>query len=170
MRSAFLFASDGHCAPHSPRGRSGSFEIALLALGGCLALVDEICAGKVRNGYALVRPPGHHAESDIGRGYCLLNNIALSAMHAQRRHGLRRIAIFDFDVHHGNGTQKAFYSDDSVLFISVHQDRNFPHDSGLTEEVGQGRGEFFNINIPLPVGSGGGAYECARANTQKWLD
>jgi acetoin utilization deacetylase AcuC-like enzyme len=139
----------------------GSYEIALLSLGGCLEALDKIMSQQVRNAYALVRPPGHHAESDKGMGYCVFGNVAITAMYAKKKYNLKRIAVVDWDVHHGNGTQKAFYNDPSVLFISIHQNKNFPIDTGMVEENGEGSGEGFNINIPLPPGSGFGAYDYA---------
>jgi acetoin utilization deacetylase AcuC-like enzyme len=144
----------------TPVGR-GSAGIARLASGGVLAALDDVVAGRVRNAYALVRPPGHHAAPDAGMGFCLFNNIAVAARYAQTRHGLERIAIVDWDVHHGNGTQAAFYTDPTVLTISIHQDRCYPVDSGGLEERGQGRGSGANLNIPLPPGSGDEAYRSA---------
>ncbi len=139
----------------------GSYEIALLSAGGVLACVDAVMAGTVSNAYALVRPPGHHAERDRGRGFCIFSNIALAGMHARAAHGLERVAIVDFDVHHGNGTQQAFYEDPSVLFISLHQSHLYPANSGGVEECGEGAGKGTTINIPLPMGSGRGAYFAA---------
>ena len=112
----------------------------------------------MKNAYVLCRPPGHHAERDEGKGFCLLNNIALAAFHALSNLGTKKICIVDYDVHHGNGTQQAFYEDDRVLFISIHQDSNYPLNSGSIDEAGSGRGYLYNINIPLPPGSGSGAY------------
>src|SRR5215467_14191294 len=137
---------------------SGSYEIALLAAGGCMTAVDAVLDGEVDNAYALVRPPGHHAERDLGRGFCIFGNTALAALHARRARGLARVAVVDWDVHHGNGTEHAFYSDPSVLTISVHQDNNFPPNSGMIDDTGAGSGEGYNINVPLPAGSGVGAY------------
>jgi acetoin utilization deacetylase AcuC-like enzyme len=150
----------GFAGFHVPFGQ-GSFDIARLAVGGCFAAVDAVIEGRVRNAYALVRPPGHHALADTGMGFCLFNNVALTAMYARATHGLDRIAILDWDVHHGNGTQEAFWEDDGVLTISIHQDRAFPQDCGTIEERGAGKGEGYNINIPMPPGSGSGAYVSA---------
>ena len=140
---------------------AGSFDIARLAVGGVLEAADAIMRGEVRNAYALTRPPGHHAEPDIGRGYCLLANVSIAAEHLRHVHGLERIAIVDYDVHHGNGAQRIFWEDGGVLHISLHQDRLFPTDSGAVGEIGAGAGEGRNINVPLPAGSGNGAYLAA---------
>lgn len=139
----------------------GSYEIALLAAGGCIAAVEAVIAGRVRNAYALVRPPGHHAEADQGRGYCVFGNAVIAVRHAQRVLGLGRIAVVDWDVHHGNGTESAFLEDPSVLTISVHQDRCYPVDTGGLEVTGRGRAAGTNLNVPLPPGSGHGAYVAA---------
>lgn len=146
-------AGDG-LSPFGP----GSFEIARLAVGGAIAAVDAVLDGLTDNVYALVRPPGHHAERDLGRGFCLFANTALAAMHAQKARGIDRVAIVDWDVHHGNGTQQAFYDDPTVLTISIHQDGKFPSSSGGLDENGAGSGLGFNLNVPLPAGSGDGAY------------
>ena len=137
---------------------TGSYEIALLAAGGCLTAVDAVLDGTVDNAYALVRPPGHHAERDLGRGFCIFANTALAASHARQARGLARVAIVDWDVHHGNGTEHAFYDDPTVLTISIHQDNNYPPGSGAITDTGSGAGKGYNINVPLPPGSGVGAY------------
>ena len=137
----------------------GSLAVALLAAGGCIEAVDAVLAGRVRNAYALVRPPGHHAMRDGGMGFCIFSNAAIAGLHALQVRRLNRIAFVDWDVHHGNGTQEAFWSDPRALTISVHQDRCFPPDSGHMDERGAGKGLGYNINIPLPPGSGNGAYE-----------
>ena len=139
----------------------GSFEIARLAAGGVIEMADAVLDGKIDNGYALVRPPGHHAIADMGMGFCIFGNAALTAMHALEVRKLGRIATVDWDVHHGNGTQAAFWDNPDVLTISIHQDNCFPPDSGHMHERGEGKGEGYNINIPLPPGSGVGAYESA---------
>ncbi|OLB80247.1 MAG: class II histone deacetylase [Actinobacteria bacterium 13_2_20CM_2_66_6] len=144
----------GELTPFGP----GSYEIALLAAGGCIAAVDAVVDGKVDNAYALVRPPGHHAERDTGRGFCIFANVAIAATHARQVRGLRRVAVVDWDVHHGNGTEHAFYDDPSVLTISIHQDNNYPPNSGAMTDTGSGAGKGYNINVPLPAGSGVGAY------------
>ena len=147
----------GELTPFGP----GSYEIALLAAGGCMSAVDAVMDGRVDNAYALVRPPGHHAEPDLGRGFCIFLNTGLAAMHAREVRGLERVAIVDWDVHHGNGAQKAFWRDPTVLTISLHQAGYYPPDSGHVEDIGEGEGEGFNINVPLPPGSGAGAYIAA---------
>lgn len=155
--SVLSAGAGGEAGESAPVGH-GSYEIALLAVGGCLAAGDAVISGKARNAYALVRPPGHHAEADRGRGYCLFNNAVLLVRHLQQVHGLGRIAVVDWDVHHGNGTESAFIDDPSVLTISVHQERNYPTDSGALEVIGRGAAAGTNLNIPLPAGSGHGAY------------
>lgn len=139
----------------------GSFDIAALSAGGCIAAMDAVVDRRVKNAYALVRPPGHHAEADNGRGYCVFNNIVIAIEHARRVHGLHRIAVVDWDVHHGNGTETAYLEDPCVLTVSVHQDRCYPIDRGALHDIGLGPGENTNLNIPLPPGSGHGAYVSA---------
>jgi acetoin utilization deacetylase AcuC-like enzyme len=139
----------------------GSYEVAALAVGGTIAAIDAVLDGAVDNAYALVRPCGHHAEPEEGKGFCIFGNLVLGALHARDARGIERIAVVDWDVHHGNGTQAAFYDDPSVLTISVHQDGVFPPASGSVHEKGTGAGAGSNINVPLPPGSGGGAYRDA---------
>jgi acetoin utilization deacetylase AcuC-like enzyme len=153
-----LSAAGGGSIGDSASIGAGSYEIALLAAGGCIEATDAVLAGRVRNAYALVRPPGHHAEADQGRGYCVFGNVVLLVRHAQRVHGLERIAVVDWDVHHGNGTEGAFIDDPSVLTLSIHQDRCYPIDAGQLGVVGTGSAAGSNLNIPLPAGSGHGAY------------
>ncbi len=141
-------------------GKNG-YEIAALAAGGAMAAVDAVIDGTVENAYALIRPPGHHAEPGEGKGFCVFGNAALAALHAIEAHGLERVAIVDWDAHHGNGTQAIFWEDPRVLTISLHQDGVFPPGSGPETDVGEGAGRGFNINIPLPGGSGEGAYVAA---------
>jgi acetoin utilization deacetylase AcuC-like enzyme len=150
----------GEAGESTPIGR-GSYEIAVRAAGGAIASVEAVVTGAVDNAYALVRPPGHHAETDRARGYCLLGNTALAALHARERLGLDRVAVVDWDVHHGNGTEDAFYSDPSVLTISIHADELYPPGRGRVEHVGAGAGQGANVNVPLPDGSGQGAYIAA---------
>jgi acetoin utilization deacetylase AcuC-like enzyme len=137
---------------------SGSYEIARLAAGGAIVAIDAVLDGPVDNVYALVRPPGHHAVADAGMGFCLFGNVAVAVLNARHARGVERVAVVDWDVHHGNGTESAFYDDPAVLTISIHQDSCFPPGSGGVENVGDGAGEGFNINVPLPPGSGDGAY------------
>jgi acetoin utilization deacetylase AcuC-like enzyme len=150
----------GDAGGSSPFGR-WTYEIAALAAGGCVAAVDAVLDQTVTNAYALVRPPGHHAGPAGGCGYCVFSNVAIAAVHLRRARGLDRVAIVDWDVHHGNGTQAAFWTDPSVLSISVHQEDLFPPGSGTVEEMGEGAGAGTNINVPLPAGSGRAAYLAA---------
>ncbi len=139
----------------------GSFEIAALSAGGVVAAAEAVATGQVQRAFALVRPPGHHAEAGRARGYCLLANIPL-AIERLRASGLvSRVAVVDWDVHHGNGAQVIYYGDPEVLTISLHQAQLYPVDSGFIEEVGSGDGVGTNINVPLPAGSGLGAYRYA---------
>ena len=130
-----------------------SLEIARLAAGGVLAAVDAVMAGRVANAFAVVRPPGHHATPDRGMGFCIFNNVALAARHAQAVHGVSRVLVADWDVHHGNGTQDIFYEDGSVLFFDTHQHPLYPG-TGLATERGRGRGEGLTINCPFAAGAG----------------
>jgi acetoin utilization deacetylase AcuC-like enzyme len=150
----------GDAGDHTPFA-AGGYEIAALAAGGCLIAVEAVVAGEVDNAYALVRPPGHHAERDRGRGFCIFGNVALAARHAREALGLDRVAIVDWDVHWGNGNQQAFYDDPSVLTISLHQDDRWPRHGGAAGERGSGAGEGFNLNVPLPPGTGEGGYLAA---------
>lgn len=131
----------------SPR----SFEVACLAAGGLLQAADMIMEGSLKNGFGLVRPPGHHAEASQARGFCIFNNIAIAAQHLIEKRGLRRILIVDWDLHHGNGTQHAFYSRNDVLYFSIHQFPYYPG-TGFWNEIGSGKGEGFTINVPLAPG------------------
>lgn len=131
---------------------SGSVQAALLAAGLGLELVEQIHDGKIENGFALVRPPGHHARIASGMGFCIFNNIAIAAKMALSK-GVNRILILDWDVHHGNGTQEMFYDDDRVLFIDLHQENLFPKDSGLINDIGKDKGRGYTVNVPLPAGS-----------------
>ena len=134
--------------------------IALLAAGAGLALADAMMAGRINNGFALVRPPGHHAEQDAALGFCLYNNVAVLARYLQRRHGLEKIAIVDWDVHHGNGTQHSFEEDPSVFYCSLHQYPHYPG-TGSAAETGTGRGRGATLNCPMPAGATDSAYERA---------
>mmetsp|Transcript_13027 Transcript_13027/g.17936 ORF Transcript_13027/g.17936 Transcript_13027/m.17936 type:complete len:382 (-) Transcript_13027:277-1422(-) len=136
-------------------------DIASLAIGGVIHAVDAVMDQKVDNAYALIRPPGHHATFNAGMGFCIFNNIAIATRHLLKKYPdqVRKIAIVDYDVHHGNGTQDSFWNDGCVLFISIHQDSNYPYNSGNIPDIGAGKGEGMTINIPLPPGSGKGAYD-----------
>ena len=130
-----------------------SYTAALRAAGGCIAAVDAVLDRSVDAAFAFPRPPGHHAEPERAMGFCLFNSVAVAAAHAVAARGLARVAIFDWDVHHGNGTMSAFYESPDVLFISVHQSPLFPG-TGAVEETGRGDGEGYTVNIPLPAGRG----------------
>ena len=136
----------------------GSEAAALLAVGGLLAATDRVLRGDLDNAFVLARPPGHHAEREASMGFCLFNNMGIAARWAQREHGLERIAIVDWDVHHGNGTEEVFYEDGSVLTISLHQDRLYPPDTGGLEARGDGDGAGRNVNVPLPAFTGDEGY------------
>ena len=140
---------------------AGGYEICALSAGGVIATIEAVWNGELENAYSLNRPPGHHAERDEGRGFCVFANIAVAVEHARQVLGVERLAIVDWDVHHGNGTEHAFYEDPDVLTISLHQDGLFPAESGLVTHTGAGAGEGACVNVPLPPGSGNGAYEAA---------
>jgi acetoin utilization deacetylase AcuC-like enzyme len=135
----------------------GSIRAALLAAGAAVAGVDAICSGETDAAFGLVRPPGHHAEADRAMGFCLFNNIAIAAAHARAVHGIERVLVVDWDVHHGNGTQNMFYGDPNVLFFSTHQFPFYPG-TGSLREVGTGAGEGYTVNVPLPPGARDGDY------------
>lgn len=136
----------------------GSLPAAYLAAGGALAAADAIMEGEVRNAFCAVRPPGHHAERDRAMGFCLFNNVAIAARYFQKRYGLGRVMIVDWDVHHGNGTQHSFYDDPSILFFSTHQYPHYPG-TGRSSERGEGAAEGTTINVPLSGGQGDEEYE-----------
>lgn len=130
-----------------------SLDVAMRAVGGVMNAVDAVMTGTLRNAFCAVRPPGHHARPAQGMGFCLFNNIAIGARHAQKKHGAEKVLIVDWDVHHGNGTQDIFYEDGSVLFFSSHQHPWYPF-TGEAEETGGGKGKNCTMNCPLPAGSG----------------
>jgi acetoin utilization deacetylase AcuC-like enzyme len=155
-------ANGGELGRRTPFG-PGGYEIAAQSAGLAKAAVTAVLAGEMDNAYALSRPPGHHCLPDFPNGFCLLNNIGI-AIEAARAAGLaRRFAVLDWDVHHGNGTEAVFYDRDDVLTISLHQDRNYPMDTGAVADRGKGAGAGYNLNIPLPAGTGHRGYLAAMA-------
>lgn len=130
-----------------------SYDTAKLAAGGVCNAIDSVAEGKLHNAFAFVRPPGHHAEADRAAGFCIFNNIAIGALHAIKKHDMKRILIVDWDLHHGNGTQHSFYDDPRVLYFSTHQYPYYPG-SGSVNEIGRGQGLGYTINVPLRVGPG----------------
>ncbi len=147
----------GHLDPDT-YVRPSSFEAALTAAGGAVNLVEAVLSGRAHNGFALIRPPGHHACPNRGMGFCLFNNIAIAARVAQAEWQLDRVLIVDFDVHHGNGTQDVFYRDPGVLFFSTHQWPFYPG-TGSLRETGEGPGEGYTVNVPLPPRVGDTGYQ-----------
>jgi acetoin utilization deacetylase AcuC-like enzyme len=150
-RGSVQIDSDTHVSAHS-------FEAALLAAGAAVQGVDQIMKHEFTNAFAAVRPPGHHATADLAMGFCLFNNIAIAARHAVRNHGLKRVLIMDWDVHHGNGTQEIFYGDPSVIYVSLHMKHHYPG-TGWENENGRGEAAGTKINIPLPGFVGSQLYE-----------
>ena len=148
--------ADTSVGPHT-------WDAALLAAGGALTAVDEVLAGRADNAFCLHRPPGHHAEQDAAMGFCFFNHVAIAARHL-RAVGVDRIAIVDWDVHHGNGTQSAFYQDPSVFFCSLHQSPHYPG-TGRADETGAGPGTGTTLNIPLRAGLGDSDYATIFDNT-----
>ncbi len=140
--------------------REGTWDAALHAAGGLIELVRAVVSGELDNGFALVRPPGHHAESDHGMGFCIFNNVAVAARAAQADMGIRRVLIIDWDVHHGNATQHTFEDDPDVMYFSIHQYPYYPG-TGAATERGIGPGEGTIVNVPLPGGAGDEDYERA---------
>ena len=138
----------------------GSFQAALRAAGGLLNITDAVMTGAAANGFALVRPPGHHARPHSAKGFCLFGNVAAAARHAQQQYGVQRALIVDFDVHHGNGTAEMFYDDGSVLFFSIHQYPHYPFSGGI-DEIGRDAGEGYTVNVPFPAGVGDAGYVAA---------
>lgn len=134
-----------------------SYNVALHAVGGSLLVCDAVAEGTACNGFCAVRPPGHHAEHEYASGFCIFNTIAIAARYLQKKHGMKRIAIVDWDVHHGNGTQHSFESDNTVLYISLHQYPHFPG-SGSASETGKDSAKGYTLNIPMRGGSGDKEY------------
>ncbi len=147
----FAFDPDTRTCPRS-------YDAARLAAGAVLALADAVVAGEVDNGFAFVRPPGHHAERARAMGFCLFNNVAVGAEYLRQKYGVERVLIVDWDVHHGNGTQHIFEDDPGVLYLSTHQFPFYPG-TGALEEVGWGAGRGFTVNLPLPAGMGDAEFE-----------
>ncbi len=151
--SGQLSTGDTNFGPHS-------LEVARHAAGGLLGAVDGVISGEIQNAFCAVRPPGHHATPDRGMGFCIFNNAAIAARYAQQKHGLERVVIMDWDVHHGNGTQDIFYEDGSVFYFSTHQSPWYPG-TGAKDETGRGQGRNTTLNTPLPSGSGIAEIEAA---------
>jgi acetoin utilization deacetylase AcuC-like enzyme len=136
-----------------------SYETALLAAGGVMLAVDMVLSGQLDNAFCAVRPPGHHAERDRAMGFCFFNNVAIGAVYALEKYGLQRVAIIDWDAHHGNGTQHLFEADPRVFFVSLHGDPKICYPgTGYREEEGTGAGRGFTLNLPLPLRSGDAKY------------
>ena len=155
--AAYIDTPDSAIGPQSD-------AIARRAAGAVIAAVEGVMAGRWRNAFCAVRPPGHHAERDRSMGFCLLNNVAIAADYLIRTHGLQRVLILDWDVHHGNGTQHSFEDRADVFFISLHGDpRTLYPGTGYAHETGTGPGRGFTLNIPMPPGAGDEAYRCAFA-------
>ncbi|MBT8036355.1 MAG: histone deacetylase [Verrucomicrobiae bacterium] len=132
-----------------------SYDVAMEAVGAAIVAADAVCDAVVKNAFCAVRPPGHHASAGCGRGFCIFNNVAIAARHLQRRRGIERVAILDWDVHHGNGTQDIFYDDGTVFFASTHEEEIYPF-TGPVDESGEAMGLGTTMNLPVPEGSGGG--------------
>jgi acetoin utilization deacetylase AcuC-like enzyme len=134
-----------------------SYDVAKLAAGGLLNAIDAVASGDINNAFAFIRPPGHHAEESKAAGFCIFNNIAIGALHAIKKHGMKRILIADWDLHHGNGTQRSFYDDSRVLYFSTHQYPYYPGTGGINE-TGRKEGLGYTINVPLAPGPGNAEY------------
>jgi acetoin utilization deacetylase AcuC-like enzyme len=134
-----------------------TYDVARLAAGGLMNAIDAVMTGEVDNAFAFVRPPGHHADAGNSAGFCVFNNVAIGAMHAMKKHGLKRILIVDWDLHHGNGTQNIFYSDRRVLYFSTHQYPYYPGTGGL-HETGKGEASGYTVNVPLRSGAVNGTF------------
>ncbi|MFT5798848.1 MAG: acetoin utilization deacetylase AcuC-like enzyme [Candidatus Azotimanducaceae bacterium] len=149
--------SGGELGANAPFAKGG-YEIAALSAGLCSAAVDAVLSGELDNAYSLSRPPGHHCLPDDPNGFCLMANIAIAIETAKAKGLAGRVAVLDWDVHHGNGTEAIFYDRDDVLTISFHQEGNYPLNTGDVADRGQGAGVGHNINLPLPAGAGHTAY------------
>lgn len=147
----------GEIGYHTPFG-PGGYEIAAQSTGLVVQALRSVLTGELPNAYALTRPPGHHALPDYPNGFCLFANIAIAIEAARAEGNAKRFAVIDWDVHHGNGTEGIFYDRDDVLTVSLHQDRNYPMDKGAATDRGTGAGQGFNLNVPLPPGSGHNTY------------
>jgi len=134
-----------------------SYDTAKLAVGGVCNAIDAVVSGEVRNAFALIRPPGHHAHKDEAAGFCIFNNVAVGARYAIRKHNMHRILIVDWDLHHGDGTQSIFYDDPQVLYFSTHQYPYYPG-SGAVSETGRGQGNGYTVNVPLSAGADDAVY------------
>jgi len=134
-----------------------SFQVSLMASGGVITAIDSVMDNQVDNAFVIARPPGHHATSERAMGFCLFNNVAVGARYAQTKHNLERVLIVDWDVHHGNGTQDIFYSDNSVFYFSLHQYPHYPG-TGKTTDIGLGKGEGYTLNAPLPASTSAKSY------------
>ena len=150
-RDSYVFDADTHVS-------ALSYDTARLATGGLLSVLDAVMEHEVDNGFALVRPPGHHAERNRAMGFCLFNSAAIGAQYLRERFGLKRILLMDWDLHHGNGSQHSFCDDPGVLYASTHQYPYYPG-TGAAEEVGQGAGAGYTLNLPIPVGWGDAQFQ-----------
>lgn len=146
-----MFDQDTYALPKSP-------DIARLSAGGIVNAVDAVLSGQVDNALAAVRPPGHHATPQRAMGFCLLSNVAIAVRQAQVVHGIKRVMVVDYDVHHGNGTQDVFYEDENVLFVSTHQYPFYPG-TGAIKDIGMGAGKGTTLNVPLRAGHGDSSYK-----------
>ena len=153
VRKACAAGEEYLASPDCPISRD-SYDVAVRAVGATLTAVDAVMIGRARNAFAAVRPPGHHAMPGAAKGFCIFGNAAIAARYAQKKHGISRVMIIDWDVHHGDGTQEIFYEDPSVFFFSVHQYPFYPGPSGAAENTGAGKGKGFTKNVPLAAGSG----------------
>ncbi|MDH3215908.1 MAG: histone deacetylase [Candidatus Krumholzibacteria bacterium] len=149
-----------HVFDTDTQASAASYETARLAVGGLLAIVDAIMGGKANNGFALVRPPGHHAEADRAMGFCFFNTVAIAARYLLQRYGIEKVLVVDWDVHHGNGTQRSFYAMSSVLYMSTHQYPHYPG-TGALSDVGVADGLGYTVNLPFPAGFGDAEYALA---------